>query len=570
MIGVIPKSDQLEVVEEFFELFKTPWELYRPGEAYQVIIATADEVPEVNTSLLLLYGPAPKDIDASLGLSFGGRLHQAVLTERDGLLPIYGGLLTFLDGGKAGSCVRTESEIAGLRVDGPDSVVLRLGYDLFEEVRFLLSAGQPFDHASTPTLEIHIRMLREWILDAGIPLMEIPPAPAGHSFAICLTHDIDFVGIRNHYFDRSMWGFVYRATAGAIGKFFRRRLSFKNLLRSWLAVASLPFVYAGWARDFWEPFEWYLEVEEGLPTTYFLIPFKRRPGENVPGRSTSRRAAAYDVGDLSYWTSVLPAHGCELGVHGIDAWHSPDKGRKELAAITTVTGNSSAGIRIHWLLRDKDTPSVLEQAGYEYDSTFGYNETVGYRAGTSQVFRPSGATTLLELPLHIQDGALFYPQRLDLSEPDAEERCQTLIDNAQRFGGVLTLLWHDRSHGPERFWGEFYLWLLRRIRSLDGWFGTGTQVVSWFRKRRQVRFERAEVTGGFDAHLHYEGEEIKPPLKVRIYQPTQRCTDGKASVPMAADFVDVPWNGKSVDELELQMTNQFSVTLPNPVLGPVA
>lgn len=570
MIGVIPKPDQLDVVEEFFELFKTPWELYRPGGAYQIVIATADRVPEVDTSLLLLYGPAPKDMDARLGLACGERLHRAVLIERDSLLPIYNGLLTFLDGDTAVSCVRTKSEIAGLRLVGPDSTVFRLGYDLFEEVKFLLSAGQPPEHALTPTLEIHIRMLREWILGAGIPLMEIPPAPAGHSFAVCLTHDIDFVAIRNHCFDHSMWGFVYRATAGAIGRFFRARLSLKNLLRNWLAVASLPFVYIGWARDFWEPFEWYLEVEEGLPSTYFLIPFKRRPGSGVPGRGASRRATAYDVGDLSYWTSVLPAHGCELGVHGIDAWHSADKGRKELAAITTVTGKPRAGVRMHWLLRDEDTSSVLEQAGYEYDSTVGYNETVGYRAGTSQVFRPSGATTLLELPLHIQDGALFYPQRLDLSEPDAEERCQALIDNARRFGGVLTLLWHDRSHGPERFWGEFYRRLLQRIRSSDGWFGTGTQVVGWFRKRRQVRFEKAEVPGGLDAQLHYEGEEITPPLRVRIYQPTRPCGGGKNSVPMVADFVDFPWSGKSGDELELLMANQFSFTFPNPALGPVA
>ena len=74
---------------------------------------------------------------------------------------------------------------------------------------------------------------------------------------------------------------------------------------------------------------------------------------------------------------------------------------------------------MHWLLRDANTASALEQAGYAYDPTVGYNETIGYRNGTTQVFRPLGAQTLLELPLHIQDGALFYPQRLDLSEPEA-------------------------------------------------------------------------------------------------------------------------------------------------------
>ena len=42
---------------------------------------------------------------------------------------------------------------------------------------------------------------------------------------------------------------------------------------------------------------------------------------------------------------------------------------------------------------------------------------------------------LLELPLHIQDGALFYPNRLDLSEEDADKRCKVMIDAARRTGG---------------------------------------------------------------------------------------------------------------------------------------
>src|SRR5204862_2603238 len=106
-------------------------------------------------------------------------------------------------------------------------------------------------------------------------------------------------------------------------------------------------------------------------------------------------------------------------------------GRAEKAAVAAVAGECS-GIRIHWLLRDANTPAALERAGYGYDSTCGYNETVGYCSGTGQVFRPLGMRTLLELPMHIQDGALFYPRASNLSEAEAEKRCQVLIGHAQR------------------------------------------------------------------------------------------------------------------------------------------
>lgn len=549
LIGVIPKDGQRKVVEEFFELFKTPWELYRPGCVYDVVIATADEIPEVNTKLLLLYGPAIKRIDVSLGISARGRHKHTILNEGDTALPIYDELLTFADGDKGIPSITANSETAGLKFASTDSVVMRLGYDLFNEVQFLLSVGQPVEYAHIPTLDIHIRMLRNWILNEKIPLLEIPPVPAGYAFVVCLTHDIDFVGIRNHKFDHTMWGFLYRATAGAFRNLLRGRISMGQLLKSWQAVASLPFVYAGWAKDFWEPFEWYLEVEKGLPTTYFLIPFKGCAGERVPGPHANRRAAAYDLDELSHWTATLKTEGCELGVHGVDAWHSVEKGRTELAKIAGITGESIVGIRMHWLLQDANTVSVLEESGYAYDSTVGYNETIGYRAGTSQVFRPFGAKKLLELPLHIQDGALFYPKRLDLSEEDAEEHCRALMDNASEFGGVLTVIWHDRSHGPERFWGNFYIKLLHELKFSNAWFATGTQTVCWFRTRRQVRFERLAQDTGVRTVLD-SGEETPSRLSLRIYQPSVGSVDRQSSNGAKPAFIDVPWDGKNAMEFD--------------------
>jgi hypothetical protein len=95
-----------------------------------------------------------------------------------------------------------------------------------------------------------------------------------------------------------MWGFLYRSTVGAVWNFLRGRLPVRRLIDSWQAAARLPFVLAGWARDFWEPFSWYLKAEEHVPATYFLIPFKGRAGDRVPGRHGARRSTAYDVGDI--------------------------------------------------------------------------------------------------------------------------------------------------------------------------------------------------------------------------------------------------------------------------------
>lgn len=429
MIGVIHRPEERPAVEEFFQLFKTAWEPYAPGRAYDAIIASTD-------------APA-----------------QAKLVLREP--------------------------------------------ELFRNVKRLLKDGQSAKDAQTPALDLGIKKVRDAIVAAGIPFVEIPPAPAGYPFTVCLTHDIDFVGIRRHRFDHTMWGFLYRSTVGAVRDLARGRADVSKAWRMGKAAATLPLVHLGLARDFWIPFEWYLNVERGLPATYYFIPFKGRVGEKVNASHAARRASAYDITDIPEWVSVLKEKGCEVAVHGIDAWHSVDKGREELRRV-----GASAGVRMHWLMRDEQTPRVLEEAGYDYDSTVGYNETVGFRAGTSQVYLPPGSRRLLELPMHIQDGALFYPQQLGLSEPAGWELCMRIVQSVREHGGVLTLLWHDRSHGPERFWGEFYARLVEHLKSMGVWFASARQVVGWFRARREVVFQGMELT--------HCGEKIDPPLNVRL------------------------------------------------------
>ena len=194
-------------------------------------------------------------------------------------------------------------------------------------------------------------------------------------------------------------------------------------------------------------------------------------------------------------------------------------------------------MRSHWLLRDENTYRVLEQAGYSYDSTCGYNETPGYRNGTTQVFRPPRTRTLLELPMHIQDGALFYPGRLGLSEAEAGEQCLAFIESAQKHGGVLTVLWHDRSHGPERYWGDFYVELVQMLKARKTWFATALQVVTWFRKRREVTFQSIRGADAMRLHLGATQGKMVPPFRVRIHTPSRRGGETRT--------VDVAWDGDS-------------------------
>ena len=488
MIGVIANRVELSTVTEFFELFKTPWEFWRPGTRYDVLLCSNSPVPQNDASLVLLYGSQPQAFELNRGMETRCIRGPGFVTFRDSRMPIYGNYLLFDgQGDKALLHDGTGAAAAVSTASGPQTMV-RLGFDLFEELHHLLTQGQPAELASIPTLELHISLLRQLILSQGVPLVEIPPVPAGYSFIVCLTHDVDHPGVRYHKFDHTMFGFLYRAVIGSAIQFCRAQRSVRQVAANWKAAFSLPLVFAGIVKDFWNQLDRYLELEKDLASTFFVIPTKGEAGVDPKGRTNPRRASPYAAADITDELKKLLCANCEIAVHGIDAWRDCAKGREEREQIQEITGTTETGVRIHWLYFDSEAALTLEKAGFLYDSTVGYNETIGYRAGTTQVFKNPNVNHLLEFPLHIMDTALFYPSYMNLSDGAARAAILPLIENVTKFGGVLTINWHDRSLGPERLWDDAYITLLHDLRARTPWFATAAQAVSWFRKRRSMSF----------------------------------------------------------------------------------
>jgi hypothetical protein len=116
------------------------------------------------------------------------------------------------------------------------------------------------------------------------------------------------------------------------------------------------------------------------------------------------------------------------------------------------------------------------------------------------------------------DTALFYPTRLNLSEPQAWQRLKPLFENASRYGGTVTINWHERSIAPERLWGDFYCRILEDLTRRRAWFSTAGQAVSWFRKRRAVVFENSGSRVRAVVADEAAGEDL-PGLRLRQWGP---------------------------------------------------
>ena len=557
MIGVVAPGSRREVVSEFFELFKTPWEFVDANRNYEVVLIAGDaEFDGSLAKLVLHYSAAKLAMDAAEGVAIDSRKSDRVLMDRCGRLPVFKECLAF----------RTEGD--GLRIEGESQVrasyhrvrnnqhVVRVGFDLFAEIETLLTIGQDAQFAQTPTIDRHIAFIRELMIQSGASFVEIPPAPAGHPFVACLTHDVDHPRVAFHKLDHTACGFLLRATVGSALDFLKRKIKVRELLRNLLAAMKLPFVYLGWAEDFWAGFERrYSAVEKGLPSTYFILPFKGIPGRTREGEAPKLRASGYGAKEIEKSLASIRDSGCEVATHGINAWLTAEEACREMREVQAISNGSERGVRMHWLYFDEQSPAVLERAGANYDSTVGYRDTVGFRSGTTQAFKPFNADHLLELPLTVMDTALFYPAYLDLSQAEAVPILRETVARVAEFGGCITVNWHDRSLAPERQWRESYEALLEDLRGQNAWFATASQAAAWFQNRRSAKFqydEKGERLVGITTVKPSKGG--LPGLQLRIYSAQNLSRD---TAPGAARFMqmefseDIKLSTESGDAAEL-------------------
>jgi hypothetical protein len=189
------------------------------------------------------------------------------------------------------------------------------------------------------------------------------------------------------------------------------------------------------------------------------------------------KSSAKNDWDSGYELSMKPIYGLishlkdkgmELGVHpGYYTFNDPHRLSDEVEHICEVIGETRVGGRQHFLRWHPHTWHDWEKSGLVYDSTVGFSDHIGFRAGTCLPYRPwslelDREINLLEIPLLAMDVTLAHYMRLT-----PEESVALLLQCAERckiVGGVFTLLWHNRSLLDPHY-GHTYQTLLSALDS---------------------------------------------------------------------------------------------------------
>ena len=321
------------------------------------------------------------------------------------------------------------------------------------------------------------RRIEVWCERRHVTLERVPRWKDGARFAAVLSHDVDDLTL---YSLSGAWRLLRQAKSPTSYAF---RAGFANALRTLARGRQGGDPY--WNFDRWVA----AEERRGFRSTFYFHPSELRhrhefdPVYRVtdPVEFEGRRLK------LAAMVRLLAQRGFEIGLHGSYLSHRDgEELARQKRQIESASGCAVRGLRQHFLRFDiGSTWSAQERAGFVYDSTLGFNEAIGFRAGIAAPFHPwdlklGQARRLLELPLTVMDGTLFRTLKLDAAR--AAERVREHLEGIERAGGLAVLLWHPNAAAEQRFpgWWESYLQTLDHLAARGAWVTTGEALSEWW------------------------------------------------------------------------------------------
>jgi hypothetical protein len=260
--------------------------------------------------------------------------------------------------------------------------------------------------------------------------------------SVLVTCDVDTP------FDCARSSISHFLKAGA-GDLVKRR----NFDQAWQrAYGYYSYTRGRHERDENYTFDWYMDTCEqyGQKLIFFFIP------DGTAGTIDG----CYRLKDRAIRALIrkVSERGHEIGVHGsYNTYKNPDqiKGeRKRLIDVCERLGITSPirGNRQHYLRWDvRQTPDYLDGADFDYDTTGGFADSVGFRYGTARPFpmwswQTESQLKLVQRPLVFMETSLFAPQYMDMDlSQESMDYALTLKNRALRCGGDFVVLWHNSS-----------------------------------------------------------------------------------------------------------------------------
>jgi len=140
----------------------------------------------------------------------------------------------------------------------------------------------------------------------------------------------------------------------------------------------------------------------------------------------------------------LDVNKWEIGLHGsYNSYKDKNLLRKEKNLLENILGHNVIGIRQHYLNLNSDTWAIQKSLGFKYDSTFGFNNKIGFKENKFTPFTPFDDDFIV-FPLIVMDSCF-------VATKTKWEEYLKLVDIAEEKGSILVINWHQRDFNEKEF-----------------------------------------------------------------------------------------------------------------------
>jgi peptidoglycan/xylan/chitin deacetylase (PgdA/CDA1 family) len=292
-----------------------------------------------------------------------------------------------------------------------------------------------FGFLGRPVVNEYVELLWQMLKELGFdePRRE-------RSFSVLPTHDVD----STYYW--TSWRFILKTLAGDILKRKSLRLFWGHLYKNLRILISIE-------KD---PFDTFNELmslsrSHNLKSYFFFMCGGNSRFDNAYDLNSSRTARLI---------RKISKAGHEIGIHpSYNTFRDPDRFEAEIRRLEGVSGRSVTFGRHHVLRYDvSSTPRIWDSQSMAWDSTLGYAEHNGFRAGVCYEFSMfdflSGSKlTLKQKPLLFMEVTDFKYRKLSLEQ--SVENTLALLKRVQRYHGEFVFLWHNSNIDTDEWQKRF-------------------------------------------------------------------------------------------------------------------
>ena len=243
---------------------------------------------------------------------------------------------------------------------------------------------------------------------------------------VCLTHDVDRVRKTYQYVTKTLKAL----TKGRFGKAWYMLWQ--------MSVKQSPY----WGFDVVRE----IEEQHGVKSTFFFLEESAKVQWLKP-KSYKIALGRYHVNEpeVAAVMRELDAAGWEIGLHGsYYSYDNPELLKREKAAVESVLGHEIIGIRQHYLNWNEKTWRYQQEAGFKYDSTWGFTRAIGFKEEKVKPFHPIDGGDFCEIPLTIMDSCFA-------STKDRWERLEEIIAEIDKQNAVLVINFHTNNFDEVEF-----------------------------------------------------------------------------------------------------------------------